>query len=161
MAKTINILIHGLDDDESVRMLLEEQMELNGVNNFRMFSDPEEFLKHLNAKPHICIIDYLLPGELTGLGITRIVIDQNSECKVIMMSGLKDFIVLRDFFRAGGFDWVDKDESHFQDELVKVVQKAISFIKAKLEFQQEIDEMREESRVRKKRKSLPNETTND
>lgn len=156
----INLLVDILDDDDTVLLVVEEQLKLNGITNYRMFTDPDEFIKNQNAKPHICIVDYVLdPNVLTGLDITRIVLGNNQYCKVIMVSGIEAQMccrVMREFFFIGGAGWADKNDKDFQGQLVSELQKAIGFIREELERRDRFAAL-EGSVIRKDRKPLADE----
>lgn len=157
----INLLVDILDDDDAVLMVVEEQLKLNGIINYRMFTDPDKFLAGLHEKPHICIVDFMLGGVLNGLDVSRIVLSKNKDCKVIMVSGVDGDLcckTMREFFYIGGSGWADKNDTDFKGQLVSELQKAIGFIRDELERRERL-EQKEGSVIRKDRKPLANENT--
>lgn len=149
--------VHGLDDDEAVAMVATEQMALQKIN-FQMFTEQDDFIDHLYLKPNICFIDYKLPGKLNGVQITKIITDQYPDCRVIMISALKDFEVIYQFHNeAKGHRWIMKgdDWKKFIDDLVFAIQDEIKILTQKIEIQSVIHQLREEERIYKESKTQP------
>jgi FixJ family two-component response regulator len=150
----INILVFGVDDDETIRMAVEEQMRINGIA-IRMFSDGDEFRAHLNLRPHICFIDYNLTP-LDGNMLTEIVTKMNPECRVTMITGQPDDYQALWMFhnKCGGKHWLYKGEPHeykkFLHELVSVIEEDIRYVKTRLELQAELHQLKQEITLRKR-----------
>jgi FixJ family two-component response regulator len=141
----INWLIDLVDDNEAVVMVIEDLLDLNGLKNRRKFDDPvlyeEELRNNPGINPHICIFDHLLKSRLTGLDLTIMMMKRNKECKIIMISGLRDPDVIEAFYDAGGYKWVNKDRQDFQPILIDRVQGAIEFLKCELERRHKLDQL--------------------
>jgi FixJ family two-component response regulator len=141
----INWLIDLVDDNEAVVMLIEELLDFNGLKNRRKFDDPvlyeEELRNNPDINPHICIFDHLLKSRLTGLDLTIMMMKRNRECKVIMISALRDADVIEAFYDAGGYKWVNTNKPDFQHILIDRVQGAIEFIKNELERRHKLDQL--------------------
>jgi FixJ family two-component response regulator len=86
----LNILTYVLEDDEDIIYLLDHLFKLNGFVDYKFFKESAEFVKCLNERVHICVIDYYLPGPLNGIDVMKVVLQQNPWCKIIMISGQDD-----------------------------------------------------------------------
>lgn len=158
----IDILVFGVDDDEIVEAKLIEQMRIHNIP-FTMFRDADLFLKNLHRKPDIVFIDYRLPGALNGVELTKLVTTDNPDCKVIMISGIRDFDVLHSFHNeAGGSVWIKKGDNYdFVKDLFFVIEDLIAYSKRKLVTQNLINALKLEREERKRKRSeVPIEDTN-
>ena len=153
-----NLLIDMVEDDEFTMMRIKEQFDRNGLKNRREFNNALEYqaavLQDPTVKPNICIFDYLYDDKImTGLDLTIMTMKDNEACKVIMITGYREFNTLNSFYYAGGYRWVDKDVANFQNVLTDVVQAAIVFIKKELWKQYRLEQI-EVPQLRKDRKPL-------
>lgn len=151
MANQVNILAYALEDDEIFVQLISEQLEMNGLE-YKIFNRPEEFIIDFNLraeKVHLCILDYFLPGTMTGLDVMKVVISQNKNCKVVMVSGQQNYKVVIEALNAGCFKYVDKNERDHQTQLVSAIQSSIEFIKSKIDEKETLESLKAEVRKRK------------
>jgi FixJ family two-component response regulator len=140
MTKDINkikILAHVLEDDDAIVMLLEDQLKMNEVD-YKIYTTDGEFLEAFHDKVHIAVIDFK-PSNATALNgtqITKVIIDKNPDCRVMIITGLNDSMFncqnVIDFFHSGGFRWLSKDDLFFKNKFTDFVQQAIHFTKTEL-----------------------------
>lgn len=133
----IKILAHILEDDDAIIMILRDQLMMNAVEH-KIYLRDGEFIEAFHDKVHIAVIDFnpSTATALNGTQITRIVIDKNPDCRVIMITGMDDSLNkchnIKDFFHSGGFRWLDKDEDDFTNKFTDYVQQAIHFVKREI-----------------------------
>lgn len=147
----LNILTYVLEDDEDIIYLLDRLFTANGFVDYRFFKQSDEFIKSLNERVHICVIDHYLPGPLNGIDVMKIVLTQNPWCKVIMISGQDDWKVIADFVNNDGFRYVNKQSPDYMKELVDYMQHAIAIIKRQMDMHIEFKSLYEDLKTKKKK----------
>ncbi len=142
----MNILTYVLEDDEDIILLLDQLFKMNGFVDYVFFQNPKEFVRDLNERVHICVIDYYLGGPMTGIDIMKVVLSQNPWCKVIMVSGQDNPKVVQDFGNNDGFRYVSKNDTDYMKQLVEYMQQAIEIVKQQIsvhaELQLSLDELK-------------------
>lgn len=107
----LKIEIFVIDDDESIIEVIDIIFKMNGIQNYRLFTDPYELLKNLNDNVHICIVDYKLNG-MNGLELIKEVVKRNRHCLFIMLSGQTDNKVIIEYMNSVfGSRYVEKSGS--------------------------------------------------
>lgn len=107
----MKIEIFAIDDDKSVTDVLDIIFKMNGVENYRLFNDPNELLEALNDDVHICIVDYILNNEMNGLDLIKRVVKRNKHCWFIMLSGQSDRHVIIEYLNSVyGSRYIEKGE---------------------------------------------------
>ncbi|PLX22448.1 MAG: sigma-54-dependent Fis family transcriptional regulator [Ignavibacteria bacterium] len=101
-----NPLIHIVDDDYSLRRLLEFTMKTWGYE-CRVFSSGDSFLKSLDDNPNVVLLDHMMPG-LSGLETLKTIKDKDPELPVIMLSAQGKIDVAVEMMRAGATDYFTK-----------------------------------------------------
>lgn len=101
-----NALIHIVDDDYSLRRLLEFTMKTWGYE-CRVFSSGDSFLKSLDENPNVVLLDHMMPG-LSGLETLKTIKDKDPELPVIMLSAQSKIDVAVEMMRAGASDYFTK-----------------------------------------------------
>jgi two-component system response regulator YesN len=147
----LNILTYVLEDDEDIIYLLDHLFKLNGFVDYLFFKDSAEFVKSLDDRVHICVIDYRLPGPLNGIDVMKVVLSRNPWCKVIMISGQDDPKVIADFVNNDGFRYVYKGLTDYTDHLVDFMQQAITIVKRQLDMHEEFKSIYDELKTKKKK----------
>lgn len=147
----LNILTYVLEDDEDIIHLLDQLFKLNGFVDYMFFKNSAEFVKSLNDRVHICIIDYYLPGPLNGIDVMKVVLSRNPWCKIIMISGQDDPKVISDFVNNDGFRYVYKGMGDYTNQLIDFMQQAIGLIKKQIDIHEEFKSVYEELKTKKKR----------
>ena len=83
------ILVHVIDDDESVRRAFQILMQSAGFN-VQVFSSAEEFLESVSPSDGgVIVLDVRMPG-LTGLDLLRKLASRKNKFQVIAVSAYDD-----------------------------------------------------------------------
>lgn len=115
-----------------------------GIEIIGTASDGEEGLRIVHElQPDIVLTDIRMPV-IDGLELTRKVLEADSSCKVILLSGYTEFSYAQKAIRLGAFDFVSKPFS--LDDIVGVVRKAVHDLELERSNHRRIYEM--EARVR-------------
>lgn len=130
----LNVLIHVLEDDETIIDRLKELFRMNGFIDVFFFTESDVFLENFTQKVHVCVIDYYLDGPFNGVDITKIVLSQNPMCKVIMITGAEDRKIFQSFHNEGGFRSVCKHDQDANQQIVTHMQAAISVVRSQVEL---------------------------
>ncbi len=103
--KHIPILI--LDDNRDLLDLVELEFKRQGIVNFMVFFDEDEFIAALGENPCVCIIDHYL-SKRTGLDILKIVREKNEYSFFIALSDLSDVDIRTQYLNNDCNRWVEK-----------------------------------------------------
>lgn len=159
----VNFLIDLVEDDQDTQEIVEELLDINGLKNRRIYSDPEVFIKdleeHPDIKAQICIFDYDLKRRLTGLDLAIYVRKVNPDSKIIMLTAMRDPDIMEKFIKIGGRDWVNKGRDNFQNLLVESLHILIEEVKKDLLIKAKLDQI-EEPIIRPNRQPLSVAQTN-
>jgi len=142
----LNILTYVLEDDEDIILLLDQLFKMNGFVDYVFFKNSKDFVRDLNERVHICVIDYHLNGPMTGIDVMKVVLSKYPWCKVIMISGQDDPKVITQFVNNDGFRYVSKNAEDYSKQLVDYMQQAIEIVKIQIsvhaELQTSLDELK-------------------
>lgn len=130
----INILTYVLDDNDDLLTLIDQLLRKNNITEYRLFNNAGDFFKEFHDKVHICIIDYYLPGVMTGLEVMQEVLKRNPRCYVIVMTAQDDINVVIKCLNKGARKYVDKRRDNYLHILIGYLQKAINEIRDDIEF---------------------------
>jgi two-component system OmpR family response regulator len=117
MNSSDKISIFLVDDDSMFLKSLEHLLlhKLKYQITIKPFNSGEEFLLHLNEKPDIVVLDYLLndqkPGAMNGIDVLTQVMNQHPGTTVIMLSGFEKLEVAVESIKHGAYDYVIKNEN--------------------------------------------------
>lgn len=100
MKAPLKIEIFAIDDDKNITDILDIIFKMNNVHNYRLFNDPYELLEALNDDVHICVIDYVLGGEMNGLDLIKKIVQHNKHCWFIMLSGQSEKSVIIEYLNS-------------------------------------------------------------
>ncbi len=114
-------LVHVIDDEEGVRVLLREMLTCSGFE-VRLYEGPFEFLAQYVARsPQCLLVDVRLP-RMSGLELQRRIAGDDTP-PVILFSGVGTLQTVVRAFRQGAEDYLEKP---FElDALLDAVQRAI------------------------------------
>lgn len=150
--KQLTIMLLSVEDDRETLDLLEEIFRENGFDNCKFFTNPQDAIEAINEEPSICILDYWLRPDLTGLEVLKRVKEKNKDCYVIGFTGNHDFKKMREWFNQGLNKLVDKDEAGYLNELITYVREAIAKLKDDFEWHasllKEIEDMKKRREAR-------------
>ena len=95
------------DDDEAIRVVLEESLSSSGCET-KTFSSGEELIKELeNTKPDLVITDVQMPGML-GYDILKHINNNFEDLPVIVMTAFADMQAAIESFGGGAFEYIPK-----------------------------------------------------
>ena len=95
------------DDDEAIRVVLEESLSSSGFET-KTFSSGEELIKELeNTKPDLVITDVQMPGML-GYDILKHINNNFDDLPVIVMTAFADMQAAIESFGGGAFEYIPK-----------------------------------------------------
>ncbi|HTA83957.1 MAG TPA: response regulator [Bacteroidia bacterium] len=129
-----------VDDDEMFLSSLKNTLssEFKSGIEVSTFTNGEECLQHINGKPDIIVLDYLLnndekPQSMDGMKVLRAVkkIDER-DILVIMLSGQDKLQVALDAIKNGAYEYVAKSESSFV-RIKNIIKNAIETLKSSRE----------------------------
>jgi DNA-binding NtrC family response regulator len=150
-SQPLNILTYVLEDDEDIIYLLDRLFKANNFVDYSFFKSTDEFMKELNERVHICVIDYFLAGPLNGIDVMKLVLTQNPWCKVIMISGQDNPKVIADFVNNDGFRYVNKNLTDYMQQLMDFMQYAIALIKKQIDMHEEFKSIYTELKTKVKK----------
>ncbi len=112
-----------VDDDRSIRWVLERSMEQEGMN-VNVFEQAEDVLKAFNSGcPDALITDIRMPG-MDGLELLAQIQDSHPNLPVIVMTAHSDLESAVASYQGGAFEYLPKPFD--VDEAVALVKRAIS-----------------------------------
>ncbi|OPX56358.1 two-component system, NtrC family, nitrogen regulation response regulator GlnG [Oceanospirillum multiglobuliferum] len=121
MSKPYNVWI--VDDDRSIRWVLERSMEQEGLS-VKVFERAEEVLKALASdSPDAMVTDIRMPG-MDGLELLAKIQDSRPNLPVIVMTAHSDLESAVASYQGGAFEYLPKPFD--VDEAVALVKRAIS-----------------------------------
>lgn len=99
--------VYVIDDDASIRELIEWLMKRNGIR-VRTFSSARAFLDAYSpATPGCVVLDLYLP-KMSGLDLQRYLIDHGIETPVVFLSGRADVPKAVQAVKGGAIDFIEK-----------------------------------------------------
>lgn len=129
-----NIYVHIVEDDHDQASYVAVLLQKAGITNYKIFVEPEEFLKS-GENIDICILDYRFANSgLTGLEITEELLERNRWCRVIIVTVAPDMDKFWKVFNAGAWKYLNKNDEGFRTDLVKYVKMAISMTTEEIIF---------------------------
>lgn len=121
----IKILIYVLDDEADILKFIKIAFDEAGIENYKLFTKPKQMLQDFNEDVQICVLDYRLNDELTGVDVMRVVRRRQPLVDCIFMSNLLDLDTVIDIVNEGGRTrFVRKDKPDFLEKLVFHVKEA-------------------------------------
>lgn len=131
----INVLVHIVDDDESMVYELDLVFNKHGIDH-KIYTDPDEFLK-TEDKKRICVIDYRFNNSgMTGFDIAEKVLESNPRCNIIIITGYPDAGDLLKLMNLKAFKYLSKMDDGFTDDLLKYVKQAIKLVHEEIKLEE-------------------------
>ena len=110
------------DDDQAIRLILEESLGSAGFET-KLFSTGEELVKELEKeKPDLVITDVQMPGML-GYDILKHIENNYDGLPVIVMTAFADMQAAVEAFGGGAFEYITKPFD--LDETIKIIKRAL------------------------------------
>ena len=110
------------DDDEAIRLVLEESLSSSGFKT-ESFPSGEELIKRLDQdKPDLIITDVQMPGML-GYDLLKHINNNFDDLPVIVMTAFADMQAAVESFGGGAFEYLPKPFD--LEEATKIVERAL------------------------------------
>ena len=110
------------DDDEAIRVVLEESLSSNGFKT-TSFSSADELVKHLeNNQPDLIITDVQMPGML-GYDLLKHINNNYEDLPVIIMTAFADMQAAVESFGGGAFEYIPKPFD--LEDAIKIIERAL------------------------------------
>jgi FixJ family two-component response regulator len=91
----------------------------------KCFATGEEFLKHLNKKPGIVLLDYNLNGSyidaMNGIDVLKRIMQESPDTKVIMLSSQEKMEVAVESIKYGAYDYIIKNDNVFMKTRLSII----------------------------------------
>ncbi|MBM2830875.1 MAG: glnG [Gammaproteobacteria bacterium] len=130
-----------VDDDKSIRWVLEKALSREDVN-ITSFADPNEVLEKIkHDKPDVVISDIRMPG-MDGIVLLEQIKKHSPDIPVIIMTAYSDLDRAVSAFREGAFEYLSKPFD--VDEVVSLVKRAMHERETSLPTQTEAETSVEE-----------------
>jgi DNA-binding response OmpR family regulator len=120
-----------VDDDPSIRQIMEAIVRQTGMNPIALASGEEAIQLLRRTSVDIILLDVQLPG-MTGLEVLRHVRENHPDVGVIMVSVVKEIPIAVEAIKLGALDYVTKDFS--PTELSTRVSKSLEQLRAAREL---------------------------
>ena len=110
------------DDDEAIRLILEESLSSSGFET-KSFSSGEELIKELDAsQPDLIITDVQMPGML-GYDLLKHINNNYEDIPVIIMTAFADMQAAVESFGGGAFEYLPKPFD--LEEATEIINRAL------------------------------------
>ncbi len=103
----MNKLVFIVDDEQAISKLLSYWVKDKWKYDVEVFSNGEDLLRRISAKPDLILLDIMLPG-MDGLEILKRVKQHDSNLPVIILSAQGSVEVAVDSLKFGAFDYFPK-----------------------------------------------------
>jgi len=112
-----------VDDDSSIRWVLERALNQAGIDN-ESFADADQLLKRINSEqPDVIISDIRMPGT-DGLQLLSLLCEQHPGLPVIITTAHSDLDSAVSSYQSGAFEYLPKPFD--LDEVVAVTERALA-----------------------------------
>lgn len=115
-------VIHLVDDDVSHLRSLSRLLRASGYE-VRIHDSAAEFLAHLPAREHGCIITDLMMPEIDGIALQQVLHDAGNPLPVIFLTGYGDVPVTVRAMKNGAEDFLTKNAP--KEDLLAAVNRAL------------------------------------
>ena len=110
------------DDDEAIRVVLEESLSSNGFKT-TSFSSADELVQNLeNNQPDLIITDVQMPGML-GYDLLKHINNNYEDLPVIVMTAFADMQAAVESFGGGAFEYIPKPFD--LEDAIKIIERAL------------------------------------
>ncbi len=103
----MNKLVFIVDDEQAISKLLTYWVRDKWKYDIEVFSNGEDLLRRLNAKPDLVLLDIMLPG-MDGIEVLKRIKQIDENLPVIMLSAQGSIEVAVDALKFGAFDYFPK-----------------------------------------------------
>lgn len=119
----MNVKVHIVDDDETIRITLSELMQLEGIES-EVYSCAEDFLDVINIQDKGCVlVDMRMPG-MNGLQLYEEMERRSLFLPVVMITGHADVDTAVKALKDGMLDFIEKPFD--SDKLLATVKSCLA-----------------------------------
>jgi two-component system, NtrC family, response regulator AtoC len=152
MEKNYITSIFLVDDDEMYSTIMKTSLEQNDHYDVRLFSNGEDFFKHIHENPDVVIIDYQLPG-MSGIEILKKIKQFNPAIATVILSGQDKVEVVVEAYNNGANNYIIKKEN-----VVVELSHCIKNLSANSNLRKEVQELRQQIIDRNKYRNIIGES---
>ena len=110
------------DDDEAIRLILEESLSSSGFKT-KSFSSADDLIKSLDkSEPDLIITDVQMPGML-GYDLLKHINNNFEDLPVIVMTAFADMQAAVESFGGGAFEYIPKPFD--LEDALKIIERAL------------------------------------
>ena len=110
------------DDDEAIRLILEESLSSSGFKT-KSFSSADDLIKSLDkSEPDLIITDVQMPGML-GYDLLKHINNNFEDLPVIVMTAFADMQAAVESFGGGAFEYIPKPFD--LEDAIKIIERAL------------------------------------
>ena len=110
------------DDDEAIRLVLEESLSSAGFKT-KSFSSADDLVKNLqDTQPDLIITDVQMPGML-GYDLLKHISNNFEKLPVIVMTAFADMQAAIEYFGGGAFEYIPKPFD--LEDAIKIIERAL------------------------------------
>ena len=110
------------DDDEAIRLILEESLSSSGFKT-KSFSSADDLIKSLDkSEPDLIITDVQMPGML-GYDLLKHINNNFEDLPVIVMTAFADMQAAVESFGGGAFEYIPKPFD--LEEAIEIIKRAL------------------------------------
>lgn len=113
-----------VDDEEFVREAMELYFSTEGFTTFTAAGGAEALERLRGQEIDLAVLDILMPG-MDGIQLLRAIKQHDPAIEVVMASGCGTLESAIESMRLGAYDYVTKPILNFEEDLLKVVRKAL------------------------------------
>ena len=121
----MSLKLHNIwiaDDDEAIRLILEESLSSSGFKT-KSFSSADDLIKSLDkSEPDLIITDVQMPGML-GYDLLKHINNNFEDLPVIVMTAFADMQAAVESFGGGAFEYIPKPFD--LEDAIKIIERAL------------------------------------
>jgi DNA-binding NtrC family response regulator len=118
-----------LDDDEGLCDAVKTLLNHHGIANVSTFTEPHAMLEAMNDGVRICIVDYSLKSDITGLDVIKQIVNTHKHVFFIMLSGQQEMQVVVDYMNSVyGSRYIEKGSATCDVLIVYYVKDLLTYI---------------------------------
>ena len=126
MTKPDYTLIFIVEDDAAYATALSHALEKKNFMNVRIFSSGEECIEHLDMKPDVVLLDYLLgEGKKDGMEVLKAIRKHHHDVQVVFLTAVDELEIATQTIKLGAYDYVVKSEGAI--ERIRNILRRIKF----------------------------------
>lgn len=101
-------LIYLIDDDQSFVRLIQHWVEERWGYELQTFYNSDEYLSFEGEDPDLVLLDIMLPGNVNGIELLKLIKSKNEHLPVIMLSAQGNIEIAVESLKLGAFDYFSK-----------------------------------------------------